>query len=231
VHLQNTNSSATPMHCCSDADSSPVPPHPDVFTIMQLLHSRIPADRVHEKLGSGCIAAAGGKNEPRPLDTEFGGLELVELFEFMDIELEAGRTKQLPSPRLEYVRLLAVATTRYMGNYGMNATMAQAATLAAVLGHSMLLAAVKQNKVIWLQHKPPLMRGQTCSAYTMVLVSAGAERLGHLVMVRHIEETEFWHEISGIYPRPSSFEPSSSKNNALQFGAFGDDGPEVTASL
>jgi hypothetical protein len=86
--------------------------------------------------------------EIRHASTHFGEPAiLLELFEFMDLELQAASATQLPSARYEYVRLLAISTTRYMGDHGMSATMAQATTVASVLGHSMLMASMKGDKV------------------------------------------------------------------------------------
>jgi hypothetical protein len=43
--------------------------------------------------------------------------------------------------------------------------------------------------------------------------------LGHLMLVRQIEETLFWQEISGAYHTPGSFSPVAMKHKSLRFGA------------
>jgi hypothetical protein len=119
----------------------------DVTSIMEIVHSHIKQSQILEKMGGGCIASVG-EEETMMLHSVFGDPAILpELFEYMQLELEMGTQTQLTTQRFDYVYILAIATSRYMGNCNMTATMAQASTLAGVLGHSMLMGSMRGGKV------------------------------------------------------------------------------------
>jgi hypothetical protein len=121
--------------------------HQDVSCIMEIVHSQIKQCLIFEKRGGGCIACAG-QEETMMLHSVFGDPAILpELFEYMELEFEMGTQTRLTRVRYDYVYILAIATSRYMGNCNLTATMAQASTLAGVLGQSMLMGSMRGDKV------------------------------------------------------------------------------------